>query len=487
MKSLIEEEVRTAYREMIMDGILAEEPYTISISTKGRLTNTACWTFKNDKHVIFVGANILDKLPKTDGDMSHYIQSYLYHEVAHSLYTERDLKAIFDALKSFNIPFRVHNLFEDLRIEHKMRTEIDRRFNWAEYEELTKSDIALSKLFILIQSEYGSLNEDEKNEILSRFDIEEKIANYYNDTTLCNDSWEVIEVIRNWSFDYPFPPEEDKEDDSDLMHSLLLQSDNVAFDEAMSDSENISEAPKGDNEKVESDLDSIEEFTTHDFSNLGYEETRLDSKTIQKMLPKIRTIFKSNSGYASTRKPSKKLNLKGVVQGSEYLYKKKLAITRAKKPFNFVIDCSGSMYGSPMSNAATIVAMFSELARENLVEGYVILSSSSGYQTFKMPMSRNKIEKCFQSGGAEGFDHTFSCVESILQKGEINFVITDGLITDGNLNKLEHTKKGIHTFGLYVGEPDKCNLTPWFHKGIARHKLSELVDELVRSILVTSL
>jgi len=504
MKQLILNETKEAYQDMIMDGILSSEPYVVSISKRRKIINTACWTFKKGKHIILVGEKILDKLPKKalGLDLSHYIQSYLYHEVAHSLYTEKDLRAIDKALKAESIPFRVHNLFEDLRIESQMRADLERKFLWTEYEELERREDPLSKLFILVQCEYNALIEEDKDEILEMFDIEEKITDYYHDTTECKDSWEVIDVIKRWIEDYPLPPKNDLNDilealgmgeDSDLSLALELQESGEMIEETMDSFENINDddepsrgGPSKDYDPEESG-EPLDEHSSFDFSAWDYGDREIYTKTLNKMLPKLKSIFVEKSRYAPSRKASKRLNIKGIVNDSDYTYKRKETESVARKSFNIMIDCSGSMHGAPMHNAATIVALFSSLAREGLVDGHVVLSSSSGYQTLKIPMSDEQIKLYLQTGGAEGFHNTFKCVEDILKKGDTNFCITDGHITDGPLDKKALTKKGIHTFGLYVGDPNECNLSPWFHRGIAREKLSELIDELVRNILVRPL
>jgi len=503
MVELIRTQTKEAYQDMIMDDILSDEPYVVSITKRGKLASTACWSFKKGKHIILIGEKILDKIPKKarDADLSHYIQSYLYHEVGHSLFTEKDLRAIDKALKAESIPFRIHNLFEDLRIENLIRDSLGRKFLWSEYEDLDDYEDPLSKLFILIQSEFNTLEDEDKDELLTIFDIEEKITDYYEDTTRCKDSWEVIEVIKRWIEDYPLPPEDELNEllealgmgeESDLSLSLEMQESEKSFDEAMSSSEDINDDDKPkDGGKGEYDPEEsgepLDEHSTIDFSDYNFYDREIYTKTLQKMLPKLKSIFVEKSRYSPSKRASKRLNIKGIINDSEYTFKRKETESRAKKSFNIVIDCSGSMHGAPMNNAATIISLFSSLAREGLVDGHVVLTSNYGYQTFKMPMSDEQIKKYLHTCGAEGFYNTFKCVESILKQGDTNFCITDGNITDGAIDKKELTKKGIHTFGLYVGDPDYCHLSPWFHRGIAREKLSELIDELVRSILVRPL
>lgn len=87
----------------------------------------------------------------------------------------------------------------------------------------------------------------------------------------------------------------------------------------------------------------------------------------------------------------------------------------------------------------------------------------------------------------EGFSNTFKAVNRLMRDAEVNFIITDGNISDGALDKDRMTSEGIRTFGIYVGDPEYCQLNKWFHRGVARETLAEVVDELRRQILVKPL
>ena len=507
MKTLIKGVIKDAYYDMLfMDDFLDPDyKYSVKLTNRGEIASTACWSFRDKKHVIFVGEKILDKVGKKRKDVEHYIASYLYHEVAHSLWTEKDLRSIDDALKAKDIPFRVHNLFEDARIEHLMREKASRKFRWKEFEPLDgdNSD-PLNKFFILIQGEYAAATKTTKSRMQKRYDIEQKIIDYYLETIAAKDSWEVIDVIQRWIEDYPLPPKPDLNDllnqmgfgeTEDLSASLQMQQDESIAD--ILDAESESVLGKGDDDRMpggEADCterDGSEhdlEHTSRDFSSsYSRAETKIDKSAVNRLTPVIEDIFKSKSRKTPTRKPSKRLNMKAIFTDSEYIFRRKEITERARKKFNFVVDCSGSMWGRYMDGSATIVAIFSRLAQKGLCEGKVVLSSSYGYQTLVLPLRDSTIESHFIPNGDEGFKKTFDAVGDVLSQADINFVLTDGDIVDGPLNKKTLQAKGIKTFGLYVGPSGRCNLLRWFDRGIAKENLSELADEIVRSVLTRPL
>lgn len=95
---------------------------------------TACWRWdkKEQKHKIIIGlGNGLEEKFKKHPE---YMMSFGFHELSHSLYTERDMKKINEVLREEGIPFQLYNLFEDARIEYLWREKFGRKFDWVEHE-----------------------------------------------------------------------------------------------------------------------------------------------------------------------------------------------------------------------------------------------------------------------------------------------------------------------------------------------------------------
>ena len=83
--------------------------------------DTGCWRFDkhSGKHIISIGIYAFDAIADkgmTRGALDLYKLVY-EHEAAHSVFTTPDLADLAEALKKEGIPWRLQNLFEDIRIE----------------------------------------------------------------------------------------------------------------------------------------------------------------------------------------------------------------------------------------------------------------------------------------------------------------------------------------------------------------------------------
>jgi hypothetical protein len=343
-------------------------------------------------------------------------------------------------------------------------------------------------------NEYGAMDEEQREEFTEAHSIDPRIIKHYLNTIACTDSWGVIEVMIEWAKDFPIPPDADnmlqQMGMGDLLEGTDMQENSGSLTIALENSEDIESCESsglgGESEPNDDHGEKVDEFSSADYYREDY-ECDINTEMVARLQPRLKMIFSEKSRYVATKERTNRLYIKNIVRDREEIYKKQETATVARKKFNILVDCSGSMHGRHIEGAASIVSLFSGLAEEGLLEGMVVLSSSYGYQTFRLPISNSTISSHFNVGGGEGFANTFEKVEDVLRAGDINFVITDGNITDGALDKQGMTQKGIKTFGLYIGDPERCNLDRWFHRGVAREKLSELVDELVGSILAKPL
>ena len=111
---------RAYTKALVMDYI--HEDYRITSSEK---TPTGMWFFK-EKHHISINS-------KESEQMSYALTN---HEMAHSLFTEKDLELINRKCSSEGCVFGTFNQFEDARVENEWRLLTGEPFNWADLEEL---------------------------------------------------------------------------------------------------------------------------------------------------------------------------------------------------------------------------------------------------------------------------------------------------------------------------------------------------------------
>ncbi len=120
--------------------------------------DTACWhySFKDEAHKICIGDGIFDRISMGYTNYQKIVDSYFIHEAAHSIYTCKNLVELQKKLKEEKLSFRLFNLFEDAKIEHKIRENFGYNFNWTDFEDIspdTPDEKATTTLFKIIQTE----------------------------------------------------------------------------------------------------------------------------------------------------------------------------------------------------------------------------------------------------------------------------------------------------------------------------------------------
>lgn len=230
----------------------------------------------------------------------------------------------------------------------------------------------------------------------------------------------------------------------------------------------------------EHNTQTVEEFsTTKDL--LKFEDNNLyDRREAARLQPLFERFLKNYSRQLTTTRPAKRLSSRNLIMGREKIYKRKEEIVRGEKEISVVIDCSGSM-GQIMPTMRIVVAIMNNLSMKGKVKGHIILSSTEGCQTIKMPMADQDIDCILGYWGGEGLKNTFTRTLPILKKSEYVFVLTDGDLTDGELDRKFLTKQGVKPIGLYIGEEAK-NLTKWFDISINKPTAKAVIDEMARKI-----
>lgn len=479
--------IKNEHIEMLVNGLVPKEPIHISIK---RDFDTACWNFNEqlNKHSIYVGENILKSAVRvgTEG-IEYYATSYLHHEMSHSLYTFRDLKFLNEMLKRDKIPFKLLNLFEDARIENIWREKTHRLFKWAEYEELptiNEDSTATYLLFVLIQNEGEFDCEIEK--LL-------KVKEYYSMILECKETMELYSILLDWIEEFPETDEdlEQMEKDgylsnNDLSISVKLQSDKKVAEQMDENTEDVigSSPYKSKNENVEV-FSNIEYDYSTTLTDSIFDESysyEFEKSLGNKLIPIMQKIFKKKQKKISQSNATNKLNTRNFLNSRfDKLYKKKIVESKDKKRINLMIDCSGSMNGSPIKNARTFCYILNEFAKNGYIDGYLILTggNSNIHQclTMKFPINNNDISHIIAKSGAEGLERTIHKTKKLIVNSDWTFVLTDGNITDNAIKT-----KDLPLFGMYVGDPESCNLSKWFSKYIARNTLDELIQVLINKL-----
>lgn len=531
--NLSSEIIKSHVKANMMD-ILALEPYEVMVKHD---FDTACWCYDlmKDTHKIYIGDNIFERTKEGFVDNGKIVTSYFIHEAAHSIFTTKDLRGLQKELKEEKLNFKLFNLFEDARIEHKIRDTFGYNFNWTSFEEVpADSDIekATTTLFKIIQTE------DRES-----FDVPyyEKVKEYYKRITSSTSDKEMIKIMQNWIKDFPddTKPENNKnqsnsknedndnnngknedngseknEEKSDLELAAELQLDSDFASEFEEDTKTVI----GDSKKA---LDALEEELMKEIdvkflnpvesgeqivesSNSGriftakeFEEKNIFPDKLEKAEERLRRILKSvEFETINTSSHDKKFHIKGVVQAlcgnpSAKPYKKNVEddYEETKKRVFILMDGSSSMSGLPQKNMLTFAVVANRLANQNLFEGWiggskVTENGQAETQAFRLPIDDGFITSFNADASSEGIGAAIRTHKEHMEQSDYIFVLTDGNIHDEDLQFLKHESPDLYekTIGIYMGKKAHSNISDmekWFNKTIIEPNFEDIVEKVV--------
>ena len=445
------------YVAMQIDEMLPAESYHIYVKPR---FSTAAWRHDGENHQIIIGSNIFKNLNRklSPKEELRYLRSFLYHEFAHSIWTDRDLKLIHDILKNKEMSFKIFNLFEDARIEEKMRLHTKKLFLWLEYEELNIPENPLNMFYYLIQSEHKQelLLEVKNNMTHSQYAIFKTVFKYYKKVIDCESSFEVINIMQEWYDEYPLTPvyEESIQNNTYLFleESELLGNDEK-FDELVDGLDNILCI----NDTVVKGHKTPDASNTRSSNLLSSPVAQaFDIKKRDALLHIMKNIFTSPQRYMKTSIPSKRLNIKKNIQSSDKIFIKKSQVVSYKKKLTILLELSGSMH-TTMHNMRLVVDVLDKMAQRNLIDATLILTAASQkeeFQILKMPLEENTVNKLSAHNAAEGLDNAMRKNLKSLSSSDYVWILTDGYIDDKPLQKDFYHKNHIFTHAMYIGDID---------------------------------
>lgn len=494
--------VRNGWHHAILEGWNDRAPHAIAVRPG---YNTACWAWERTigKHRVFVGDKVLSKLVSRKDDAEAYVQSYLFHELAHARWTTRAMLELSEWCNKNKIPFMLLNLFEDARIESRWREDTGRKFDWLAFEEPPAINDELSAFFHMIQAEGPLTGQKGKLYTAAR--------KFYRRICKADNTEALKPMLKEWVKKYPVDIKKIKAlmsgpvRGSDMEQTLSMLIDPKALQEAIADSNQV--AGEKDNKITDAGADGVtpgrgdyegpESVEVEDCTNgevLRGTSHYFDRLQVRRLTERMAQAFSVRRGHISTESPSRRLSARALASGSSKIYRIKTITRPNRANINLYVDLSGSMAGKPSEAARVIVAVFSELARRGCISGHLVLTVGEGgrgrVQTFKLPVSDSVVSGINGYGEFENFDGAFNLTRRIMREAKVNFCVTDGDICDGAVNKSALHREGIYTFGIYVnqeaGENEVVTLLQWFDKAVARPTVEAAVDELVRKAAIWS-
>ena len=472
-------------------------------------SQTGCWHYDavSKNHVIDINSEAFSRIADKGVTRSQVeLYKLIYeHEAAHSLYTVRELAELGETLKKEKIPWRLMNLFEDIRIERMwwMRQREKKLWRWTRWSKHPANLANMSPTLLLFRLKCG----DMKNwrtpkgvKIYSTLPYYGQVLSYFWKIAFFTDSadstTDLIPILKDWLKDFPETRDDVMEEEGDGESKGLGTGD---LRDAIAKAGGSVERVKGESSKIGTD--------TAGDKVVGppIDKEAAVAAQLENMLA---TAFRSKGlAKAPTSDPSKRINMKGLLRGDWTQPFIGPAITENGAPYvSILFDGSRSMnfekayiYRDKRQPSCyvddagrVLIRALSGLAAKNLIRGVVYITGNTGVVArMELPIRDTRNYSLFRgSSGYEGFGFALDAIPTkdrvsafreITEKSKLALIYTDGCITDKPIDRASLRAKGIYTIGLCASNYDRTeNLKEHFDAYISRESLFGLADALVR-------
>lgn len=495
--------VRKRQTSLIIDGALEEKPYKVAFISN---FNTACWSHdpKGDGcHIIKIGQGLDQNLDDDKKDrLPEYVLSYFDHEVAHSLWTQKDLNSIAEQAKRSKVSFGLVNLIEDARIEHKWRSsEFGKKFNWYEFEKSTleekeetrefletKPQRAIRTMFTLINTE----NDLEKtHDIIGDEELVDDVKPFYDQAIEAKGTAEAVWVAADFAHRFNIKEEEEIQERpkptlTDLATTLSAkefgehkQLEEIADKQLKTPTINFDEKKLNSTKSKYANGKIINDDTAPS-------STVINPATVKTMVSLLSSSFKVGERN-TTALAGKKISSRHAARKSPRIFRRIEKDSPRHTQITIIVDCSGSMYPTAHENSHLLLAL-GEIAKQHIIKGSIILSGVESRKAIHQEFNLNEIDEDlvrkipFHYTG-EGLQSAIIQNENVITKRDLCLVITDGAITDDPIDKKRLHSKGVYTVGSYIGNPkNSAHLQKWFDAAVSRRSGTSLAAALGKVI-----
>lgn len=220
--------MRKAYNRWYLKGYTNGLNYLLKIKKN---FDTAAWTTQNKSgktvNVIYVGDTALEMCAE-GSNKELFLLNLLHHEFGHSKFTDQRFELINQECEKIYTTFEIFNLFEDCRMEQKVRNLTKHRFGWFNYNKPEYMGVgnhnpealllAYKNAEALIDEEFAEIATNKfvkayccaefqkpdsmKNQMEAKFEAEgivDRVLNYYYPLTIeAPTSLSLIPIIKEW-------------------------------------------------------------------------------------------------------------------------------------------------------------------------------------------------------------------------------------------------------------------------------------------------
>ena len=242
--------------------------------------------------------------------------------------------------------------------------------------------------------------------------------------------------------------------------------------------------------QVEHDLEqTLQEVSSMDgksYFHVGHSPfTAEELNELNKQANKLLKAFRGAKGKTKRLSPSKRISARDMSLDKDKVYVSKFTGEGKFIHMNFMIDCSGSMSGTPIKNAVAITYIFNQLAKAGHLKMSVLYSESRHNHRLDLPVEDAEVLSMHATGGSEGLTRTINHHNDIL-RGVNLICLTDGNLADEAIDKKFWDTNRIVATGVYVNKKAKSltqytgSLSRWFNHSIVRRDVNELIQTLIR-------
>ncbi len=463
------------------------QPYRLQWVERGTQPSTGGWRFNRDdgRNEILLN-ECLDELAEHHVRCAGLaVETYL-HEVAHSIWSEADFRKLGKVLQEQSVPFLIHNLFEDARIEARWRREFGHRFGWLRWNGPPWDTEFLATLppeavflgLITIENQRESLHrllevsEASGSEchartlrILHFFKLATRKESPYVESTMA-----IVPLCRLWLDEFPRPPENGWRPRSGSIHgddyrAAIEITDHNGEPQPWQEPKQLPDSLRHWDEKAKAALwrpdCNRDEFNPR----IGARFEGLVAKALPGGIAKCKTLT-----------AAKRLSLRDHVRGSERFYRVKRSLPEGMPRVALVVDCSGSMWHEPHLAGLTLLQIINHLHRSKKILGSVYLTYGTGSTRLPLPFDDDLLYSLDCDGPCEGIEACFEANRAELRQADLINVYTDGNILDTPFDRKKWRSQGIETYGLYVGQAAKVDvLKDWFDYALVRPSIEQLI------------
>jgi hypothetical protein len=517
--------VEAAHIKLRAKGTLSEA-YSLGVLPPSHPCKTGCWTYNHHtkKHEIMISPLAYDTIATPSlgsgvrkGVPKLFTEVY-EHEAAHSRFTTKNLKELNDTLKKHSIPWRLMNLFEDIRIESIWSRLRRRAFKWMTWEKYPEdvSKVTPTALLYWMKNDCSGFSRRLSRDFQTTFRVLpffNTVVKYFNRIRTSGSTENLIPVLIDWLKEFP------RTSDDSITESGGLGTGDLK-DAMTACGEAVLHVPKkpGDEEGETTGTSKGEEMKAHGtLSSLSEEESlsgvsgddqKREHYLAVRLARMLATAFKGvGTTKGATSRPTSKLNLRAILRKCYDLpYIGKVIGNNGVPHLSLLIDCSGSMAyyncfidrekttSLPTDRAGRVLLMaLSILAGKRKIKCTAYLCSEGGvnYKTELPIKSYAQAQLARGWSSAEGFGLALSpspahrktsknCFDEV-SKDRLAIIYTDGEITDNPIDRAALRERGLQTLGLCCSSIDRTkNLKEHFDYYISRESLWGLADALVR-------